>query len=226
MLSLFKWLGGALFMVALAAAGYTFAVTWGESRPLADNWPASLLVDTGLLTVFAFHHSLFARETVKAWMTRLVPDHFVRAVYVWVASLLLLAVLWGWHEVGGTVYRISGPAAWGLHALQVAGTVLIVAAVRAIDGLELAGIRPSRPDIPLYVRGPYGLVRHPIYFGWVLLVLGTPHMTGDRLAFAVLTTAYLVIAMPWEERGLLRAYGETYRGYMRTVRWRILPGIY
>ena len=81
-------------------------------------------------------------------------------------------------------------------------------------------------DGELQTGGVYGLVRHPLYFGWVLIVFGAAHMTGDRLTFAVLTTAYLVMAMPWEERSLEREFGASYRRYKEKVRWKILPYLY
>jgi protein-S-isoprenylcysteine O-methyltransferase Ste14 len=65
-----------------------------------------------------------------------------------------------------------------------------------------------------------------LYLGWVLVVFGAAHMTGDRLAFAVITTIYLVAAVPWEERSLSAAFGAEYADYMRAVRWRIVPFIY
>jgi protein-S-isoprenylcysteine O-methyltransferase Ste14 len=69
-------------------------------------------------------------------------------------------------------------------------------------------------------------MRHPLYFGWMLAVFGTPHMTGDRLAFAVMTTVYLIAAVPLEERSLRRSFGEDYARYARAVRWRMIPFIY
>jgi protein-S-isoprenylcysteine O-methyltransferase Ste14 len=74
--------------------------------------------------------------------------------------------------------------------------------------------------------GLYGLVRHPIYFAWLLMVWPTPIMTSGRLAFAAITTAYLVLAIPWEERSLLDQYGASYQRYRDKVRSRLLPGIY
>jgi protein-S-isoprenylcysteine O-methyltransferase Ste14 len=60
----------------------------------------------------------------------------------------------------------------------------------------------------------------------VLAVFGAAHMTGDRLAFAVTSSLYLVIAVPWEERSLRKAFGEDYARYVRAVRWRIIPFVY
>ncbi len=224
--AVFVWVGGALFAASLAVTAHAFAVTWAEPRPLADEWLGPLALDATLLTAFALHHSLFARDRIKTWTARFVPPHLVRSVYVWMASLLLIGVVWSWQPIGGELYRLGGWMAWALRTLQLAGLGLIAASVRAIDGLELAGIRPPRPGTSLYVNGPYGFVRHPLYLGWILIVASTPYMTGDRLAFATLTTAYLVVAMPWEERSLISAYGHAYRQYVHQVRWRVVPHVY
>ena len=163
---------------------------------------------------------------MKAWVSRVIPHDLVRSTYVWVASLLLIAVVWSWQPIGGELYRVRSPAAWALRLAQIAGIVLIAASVLAIDGLELAGIRPPRADTSLNARGPYGLVRHPLYLGWMLIVFGSPSMTGDRLGFAAVTTLYLFVAMPWEEQSLLRAHGDAYSRYQQQVRWRVLPHLY
>jgi protein-S-isoprenylcysteine O-methyltransferase Ste14 len=51
-------------------------------------------------------------------------------------------------------------------------------------------------------------------------------MNGARFLFAAVSTIYLVIATPFEERDLTRAFGAEYESYTRRVRWRILPGVY
>jgi len=224
--STFAWLGGALFVGSLTYTAYALAVLWAEPRPLSAAWLTAAGADASLMTMFALHHSLFSRDVAKSAMGRLVPTHQIRLIYVWVASLMLIAVIWWWRPVGGQVYRLQGSGAWLLRLVQALGVVLIVMSVRAIDALELAGIRQPRQGTTLSARGPYGLVRHPLYLGWILIVFGMPHMTGDRLTFAVLTTCYLLVAMPWEERSLEQAFGEDYRHYRATVRWRVLPYVY
>jgi protein-S-isoprenylcysteine O-methyltransferase Ste14 len=134
---------------------------------------------------------------------------------------------WRWQPVGGIIYQVDGWPWWIFTIVQVTGVWLIARSVSAIDPLELAGIRnPKMVDEELQTGGVYGLVRHPLYFGWVVIVFGAAHMTGDRLTFAVLTTAYLVMAMPWEERSLEREFGASYRRYKEKVRWKILPYLY
>jgi protein-S-isoprenylcysteine O-methyltransferase Ste14 len=75
-------------------------------------------------------------------------------------------------------------------------------------------------------RGPYGWVRHPIYSGWFLIVFAVPVMTLTRLVFAVTSSAYLLIAIPFEERSLRRSSRGTYDQYMREVRWRLVPRLF
>jgi protein-S-isoprenylcysteine O-methyltransferase Ste14 len=78
----------------------------------------------------------------------------------------------------------------------------------------------------LQTTGPYRLVRHPLYLGWMLVVFAPANMTGDRLFFAVITSAYLIAAIPWEERSLVKAFGETYVRYKEQVRSRVIPYVY
>ena len=220
---LFVWMGGALFVAALVACAVFYTFVW--SNEVGHGWSAAGR-NGALLTLFALHHSVFARDGVKQRLARFVPARLLRPLYVWIASLLFLAVMAGWQPIGGVLYRGHGWRAVLGAAVQWLGVLLVVAAVRGLDPLELAGIRPESAADGLQTGGPYRLVRHPIYFGWILMVFGAAHMTGDRFAFAIITTAYLGIAIPWEERALARAFGGEYRRYQRQVRWRLIPFIY
>ena len=216
------WLGGALFVVALAWCAWWYVFTAGESRPYTGG--AAIAVDTVLFAVFALHHSLFARDAAKRWLNG-VPQDLRRSLYVYVASVLLIVVCAVWQPIGGDLYRAGRLGV--LHiAVQIGGVWMIAKAVSKIDPLELAGIHAARAAEPLQTSGPYRWVRHPVYLGWVLVVFATPHVTGDRLAFAMLSTAYLMVAVPWEERSLVGAFGDDYIRYQRDVRWRMIPFIY
>jgi hypothetical protein len=182
---LFAWLGGALFVGALALAGWWYAVFLNRVRA-GVSWPA-LVFDATLFSIFAGHHSLFARPAVKTAMGRVVPERLLRSVYVWTASLLLMIVCLVWQPVGGVAFAHGGFVALLHVAVQISGLVLIALSVR---------------------------------------VIGAARMTGDRLAFAVISSAYLVVAIPWEEASLRRLFGGGYERYARLVRWRIAPGIW
>jgi protein-S-isoprenylcysteine O-methyltransferase Ste14 len=221
---LFVWVGGVLFVTSLAVCAWWYLFVLGRPRPRMGWLP--IVVDAILVTVFALHHSVFAREPIKRTMAAAIPDVLLRSVYVWIASLLLILVCLLWQPVGGDLYDATGWRAVAHASVQLAGIALIAQSVRAIDPLELAGIRPSSGSDGLQMGGPYRLVRHPLYSGWMLAAFGAAHMTGDRLAFAVLTSLYLMIAIPWEERSLVRSFGESYRRYQQQVRWRMIPFIY
>ena len=221
---MFVWLGGALFVLALAFCAWSYVVVMGRSAPVTGS--TALAIDAALLTLFALHHSLFARERVKDAITQLIPAALVRSCYVWIASALLILVCALWRQIGSELYAVRGVPAIALVAVQLVGLWIAARGAAWINPLELAGIRPPSESNGPQVTGPYHWVRHPLYLGWLLMVFGTPHMTGDRLAFAAITTGYLVVAIPWEERSLRRSFGETYARYMRAVKWRMIPFIY
>lgn len=223
------WLGGALFAGALVTGAWWFAVRLAAPGPAGVAVGPAVAWNVLLFTVFATHHSLLARSGAKAWISRVAPGPLERSLYVWAASLLFLAVCFGWRRVPGVLYDVAAPARWGFVLVQAAGVVLTLAGARVLDGLDLAGIRQvTRPPRPAIIRvvWPFTLVRHPIYLGWVLMVGAATPMTLDRAVFAAVSTLYLVIAIPWEERSLSAAAGPAYSAYCRQVRWRLMPGLY
>lgn len=238
--TLFRVSGGLVFAVALvvtadalvrrwpsaAAIGAASAGSLGslESSGNSDLW-RPLLVNALLFTLFAVHHSVFARSGLKQRISRHVSAASQRTFYVWVASLLLIGTVTLWQPVGHTIWSLPAAARPVMLTLQLAGVLVIAAAARVIDVFELAGLRVAASD-HIQVRGPYRLVRHPIYLGFLLVVWCPTTMTGDRLWFAALSTLYLLLAIPFEERSLQRSLGPDYGAYQRRVRWRVIPGIY
>ena len=235
---LFVWIGGLAFVASLAGCAYSYAILWAAPGPplvyfatstgvyqLAPGLPA-LAVDLSLLGLFAIHHSVFARDRVKRWLAHTIADRLLRSVYVWTASVLLIIVCLLWQPIGGSVYHATGWLAVAHAIIQLIGVAVIARSVRVIDPLELAGIKKAEATTRLQVTGPYRLVRHPVYLGWILALFGAAHLTGDRLAFAAITTVYLLIAIPWEERSLSGAFGDEYERYKRHVKWRVVPYIY
>jgi protein-S-isoprenylcysteine O-methyltransferase Ste14 len=225
---LIAWLGGGIFVASLAVCGWWYFVALGDAAPPRSDAAVAAAFDTALITIFALHHSLFARDALKRRLSA-IPAHLVRTLYVWVASLLLILVVAMWRRIGGIIYDAHGILTFAHIALQLLGLWLIVRATAGLDPLELAGIRAARHDTggeSLQVGGPYRVVRHPLYLGWILLFCGIPRMTGDRLVFAALTSAYLMIAIPLEERSLVQSFGDEYRRYRARVRWRVIPFVY
>jgi hypothetical protein len=74
--------------------------------------------------------------------------------------------------------------------------------------------------------GPYGLVRHPIYLGWFLIVFAVGTMTMTRFVFAVVSCAYILVAIPFEERSMKASSRGAYERYMKRVPRKLIPGLY
>jgi uncharacterized membrane protein len=227
----FAVIGGLLFVLSLAFFLVQYRAFGQPSGPWTSQGWSAAAIDIGLFTLFALHHSIFARTGIKARISARVSEPLERTTYVWISSLLFALTLWAWQPVPGLLWHVTGAGRWLFYAGFAAGLVLTAVAASALDPLELSGIRqafgwPRRDDRALSTTGAYGLVRHPIYLGWALIVWSVPAMTGTRLVFAAMSTLYLVVAIPFEERQMRRMMGPPYETYARTVRWRMVPGVY
>jgi hypothetical protein len=228
----FAWCGAALFAFSLGFFLYSYLIRFG--RDARGSPLQAIVIDLLLFSLFALHHSALARAGLKARMQALVTPALERSCYTWTSSLLFLAVCAGWQAVPGELYHLRGAAAFCAYGVQGLGVILTARASARLDVLDLAGVRqllrdPSadpREHVPLESTGVFDFVRHPLYFAWFLFVFSTPHMTTTRLVFAVISCAYLALAIPLEERSLIDVFGDDYRAYQQRVRWRMVPGIY
>ena len=227
MKKLFRWSGALAFLLSLLSMPAMYFFRWGH--PATDNGHATAdaIANVTLFTIFALHHSIMARTGAKRWITRIVAPDLERSVYVWIASLLFIAVCLMWQLLPGIIWATRGPGLM-LYVVQLFGVALTLAAARIVGVWELAGVK--QPDLTKNVEfradGPFAIVRHPIYLGWVLMVFATPVMTTTRLSFAVVSTLYLIAAIPLEERLLIENFGDKYRTYQQQMRWRLIPLIW
>jgi protein-S-isoprenylcysteine O-methyltransferase Ste14 len=216
------------FVTFLYAVG--FVGNFGVPRTMdsareGDFWTA-LLIDLGLLGLFAIQHSVMARPAFKRWFTRLVPESAERSTYVLFSSLALIALFAFWQPLGGTVWTVTDPTLrgvlWGAFAF---GWLLVLVSTFLINHFDLFGLRQvwlqllGRPYTSIGFRtpGPYRYVRHPLYVGWFFAFWATPTMTLSHLVFAIATAGYILIAIQLEERDLVAHLGHAYRDYRNRV---------
>jgi protein-S-isoprenylcysteine O-methyltransferase Ste14 len=224
--------GLSAYLICLATLAYAAAFVGGFivprrlDGPLQGSLLEAVIVDCALLTLFALQHSVMARRWFKQWWTQIVPWTIERSTYVLCASLALLLLFWQWRPIGIPIWTIENDAArvalWSLFAV---GWLTVLVVTFLINHFDLFGLRQvwlplrGRPYTPVSFRTPlpYRFVRHPLYFGLLLAFWMTPTMTLAHLLFAVATTAYVVIAIQFEERDLIAEHGIAYSEYRRKV---------
>jgi methanethiol S-methyltransferase len=215
----------ATFLYAIAflgGFGVPKSIDSGPQGPLGE----ALAINVLLLGLFAIQHSVMARPWFKRAWTRIVPPAAERSTYVLFASVAMILLFWKWQPMGGLIWELDSALGQGLaYGIYVFGWALLLLATFLIDHFDLFGLRQvylhfrAQTYTGLQFRTPllYRYVRHPIYVGWLCIFWATPRMTVAHLVFALATTGYILIAIQWEERDLLRAHGEAYQRYRQQV---------
>jgi protein-S-isoprenylcysteine O-methyltransferase Ste14 len=224
--------GSVSYLIFLGTFLYAIAFigNFGVPRTLDGAATGSLVVafaiDVALLTLFAVQHSVMARKWFKDWWTRIVPQQVERSTYVLLSSLALILLFWQWRPLGGVVWSVEDPVGrMVLRGFFAFGWALVLLSTFLINHFDLFGLRQvwlnllGRPYVTLRfgTPGPYRLVRHPLYVGWLFAFWCTPTMTLAHLLFSIATTAYILIAIQLEERDLVREHGDAYDSYRREV---------
>jgi protein-S-isoprenylcysteine O-methyltransferase Ste14 len=215
----------ATFLYAFAWVGNLFLPNTLDGEPGLPLMQA-MGINLLLLGVFGLQHSVMARPAFKRWLTGVIPEAAERSTYVLASSLALLLLFHAWQPMGGVVWDIQDPIARAIaYTVFGFGWTLVLVTTFLINHFDLFGLR----QVWLYLRGkqythlrfvtpgPYRMVRHPLYVGWLFAFWATPIMTAAHLLFALVTTAYILIAIQLEERDLMKAHGADYENYRRRV---------
>lgn len=231
--------GAVAYLLFLGAFLYTIGFLANVLVPKGIDdgapGPAALaaVVNSALLGLFAVQHSVMARPWFKRWWTRYVPASVERSTFVLAATLVLMLLLWQWQPMPATVWSVE--VGWGvslLWALYGLGWLIVLGSTFAIDHFDLFGLRQvvARARVRAYQAPgfrqpwPYRLIRHPIMVGFIIAFWATPHMSAGHLLFAALTTAYILVAVSFEEYDLRQLHGEDYERYAARVP-RFVPGV-
>ena len=218
----------AFFAAFLYLIGFltNIGVPRGMDEGAAGGIGIALVINLSLIALFGIQHSVMAREWFKRWWVRIVPRPVERSTYVLATSLVLSVLFWLWQPMPQILWQLDNPwlrfTAWGVFA---AGLLVVLLSTFMIDHFDLFGLRQiyyrfmERPyRHPRFkVVSLYRLVRHPLYSGFFLMLWATPDMTLGRLVFAAGMTAYVLIAVRYEERDIETHLGRRYVQYRESV---------
>ena len=194
----------------------------------AESLTLRLIIDALLLSLFAIQHSVMARAWFKRKWTQVVSPALERSTYVLIASLILLLLFWQWRPLGlaRVAWDVQNPTVrLVLQGLFWLGWLLVLISTFLIDHFELFGLKQvihylkGTEPAPHTFKTPglYKGVRHPLYLGFIIAFWSTPRMSMGHLFFAGMTTAYILVAIQFEERDMIRAFGEKYEDYRKHV---------
>ncbi len=186
----------------------------------------ALLINTALLGLFALQHSIMARKGFKKMWTKIIPVEIERSTYVLLTNLIFVLIFWLWEPMGETIWDITNSKAqYIIYGIYAFGWITVLISTFLIDHFDLFGLRQvwlpligkKYTNLGFVTPGPYRLIRHPLYLGWLLVFWATPVMTTAHLLFAVATTGYIFIAIWFEEKDLVSIHGRDYAEYKKSV---------
>lgn len=226
----FLYLTYGVVSYAIFFATYCYAVGFVTNLVVStalDSTPNSsfahaLLINAGLLMLFAIQHSVMARPAFKKRWTQIVPEPIERSTYTLFSSLCLILLFWMWEPMGGTVWAVESPIGyWIIISLSIVGFGIVLLSTFLINHFDLFGLRQvwlhfmRKPYKSLPFKTPlfYKYVRHPLYLGWMIAFWAAPMMTIAHFLFAAICTVYMLVAIRFEERDLIKSFGDKYIQY-------------
>lgn len=225
--------GLVVYLMFLGVFAYSIGFVGNLLVPRSIDHPVSMglgtaaLVNVLLLGLFAVQHSGMARPGFKRWLNKYIPQPAERSFYVLMTNLAMIVLFLFWQPMPLVIWEATAPWARAiLWTLYGGGWLLVLLSTCMISHFDLFGLRQTwlyfrgQPYQPLkfVTPGLYRYIRHPLHVGWFTVFWAAPTMTLGHLMFALVTTTYILLAIRWEERDLLAAFGETYAEYRQRVR--------
>jgi len=185
-----------------------------------------LIFDTCLSLVFFIQHSTMPRRSFQKWLSRCVHKDLHGAIFTICTGIPLLAVTIFWLKSDHVLIPVNGVIRYLMHSVFFLGAGCFYWGVKSLGTFDVLGIEPLSkrlkgvqppPDIPFTIRGPYRIVRHPLYLGVLMMIWSCPNLTSDRLLHNIIWSAWIVVGTILEEGNLKNAFGDEYTKYQKEV---------
>ena len=175
--------------------------------------------------VHSFLASILAKDLFSLKMGRM---NFYRLIYNIFAVISFLPILYLMATLPDQLaYEIPSPWKMVMFGGQILSALLVLTAFLQTDSLSFVGLRQlfeEEKSGALVTRGLYRVVRHPLYTFSLALIWLTPTVSQNSLTVYVGATLYTLIGAYFEERKLLREFGEAYAKYKQNTPM-LIPGL-
>jgi len=212
-----------LLAVIFSMAGF---VPMGQMAVITDSPVVAVIINIALTGLFGLQHSIMARSGFKQFFYRLFGQAGERSTFVWTSGVCAFIIVGLWQPLTGVVWQAQSLLAQVvLWAGFAAGWTYLVAATFAINHWDLFGLRQiwfaiqgkTYVDPEFTESWMYRFGRHPIMLGVLIGIWSLPTMTATQLVLSVTFTVYIFIGVGFEERDLIRQFGQTYIDYKKRV---------
>ena len=197
---------------------------------IADSKSQAIMINIALMLIFVVQHTIMARGGFKDKLTTIIPRAAERSVFVLLASISLIVIMWQWRPIvaplADDLWKIEGGAGYYiLQGVALLGWGLVLLSSFLINHFSLFGLQQpyeyfkGREFKPPAFRMPllYMFVRHPLMLGIIIAFWSTPHMSQGRLLFAIFMTGYILVGIRFEEKDLAAHLGDDYIEYQKKV---------
>ena len=195
------------------------------------------IILVGLWMMYGMVHSLFAASRIKALFKSGTGKwyRYYRIVYSVFSTLLLIPVLW--FQFAIPIKLLFERQVWTVFTgilMMTAGIMIMMVSFRQYDPGEFLGFRQIRnreKEQILQQEGVLGIIRHPLYSGSILALLGLIVFFPDLaiLVMCMILILYFLVGILIEEKKLIAEFGEEYIDYRHRVpalipSWKVLSG--
>ena len=194
-------------------------------QPAKASIGFAILNNIFLVSLFGIQHSIMARKWFKDFFTSYFPKPVERSTFVLISGLLLFLLVYQWQPIGGMIWKVEAGSVlyYTLYVLFFMGWAILFISTFLINHFDLFGLRQTflelqnKPytELQFKVVSFYKHVRHPLYSGMLLGVWATPVMSITHLTLAIGLTIYVIIGISFEEKDLIKEFGNTYQDYKK-----------
>ena len=232
--------GISCYLIALSSFAWLIAFCHPQIRLLLPSLHfdfsqfAKVAFNILLILLWGIIHSVMARDCFKDVIYRFIPKAAERSIYVLVASVTLILIMWLWQPIPVLVWQINNVFIQiCVLLIFVFSVIFILFSTYLTNHFDLFGVRQiwmsikgiKYQQVPFTKEAMYRFIRHPMMLGLLLLVWASNQMCLDHLIFSFGISIYILIGTYFEEKGLEKELGKQFQEYKKGT-FKLVPFIY